>query len=157
MSRYVAIYLNDHLAGASGVIDLIKRSAGQHAGTELGTFLAGLLHEVQLDRAALLDFFATAGAKPRRYKQLAARLAERAGRLKLNGHLVEQSPLSPLVELEGIAMGIRGKELGWRALAAGPLGESHGARLAELIERARDQQEQVEARRRSVARDALTA
>jgi hypothetical protein len=155
MSRFLAIYLNDHLAGSTGAIELVKRSAREHAGTELGSFLAGLVHEVQLDRAALKELMRAAGASPRRYKLVAAWSAERLGRLKLNGRVLRRSPLSPLVELEAMSMGIRGKELGWHALAAGPLGATHGDRLAELIERARNQQEQVEQHRRDASRDAL--
>ena len=35
-------------------------------------------------------------------------VAEKAGRLKLNGSLLTYSPLSRLVELEGLSLGVEG-------------------------------------------------
>ena len=42
--------------------------------------------------------------------------AEKAGRLKPNGHLLQFSPLSRLVEIEGLITGVSGKLSLWRAL-----------------------------------------
>ena len=44
------------------------------------------------------------------------RMAERVGRLKLNGKLVSRSPLSSVIELETLVVGVRGKEALWTAL-----------------------------------------
>lgn len=49
------------------------------------------------------------------------RTAELLGRLKLNGRLFTRSPLSRVLELEVLVVGIRGKEALWTALAAAGL------------------------------------
>ena len=38
--RYLAVYLNDHLAGSTAIVELVRRAAREHEGTELGGFLA---------------------------------------------------------------------------------------------------------------------
>ena len=48
--RYLAVYLNDHLAGSTAVIELVRRAAREHAGTELGGFLVMLQAEIARDR-----------------------------------------------------------------------------------------------------------
>ena len=41
---------------------------------------------------------------------------EKAGRLKMNGELFEYSPLSRLVEFEGLTLGVTGKLSLWKVL-----------------------------------------
>jgi hypothetical protein len=43
-------------------------------------------------------------------------LAEKLGRLKLNGRITGRSPLSLVLELEGLRMAVEGKAAGWQAL-----------------------------------------
>ena len=38
--RLLAIYLNDHLAGATVGVELVRRTARENAGTDLGAFSA---------------------------------------------------------------------------------------------------------------------
>jgi len=40
---YTATYLNDHLAGSVGALDLLAHLAEQHAGTDAGEFFGGAL------------------------------------------------------------------------------------------------------------------
>ena len=83
---------------------------------------------------------------------------EKLGRLKPNAQLRGYSPLSPLVELEGLLMGIHGKLAMWRALAevTQDLGLDR-ARFEALSARAERQQADVERHRLDVGRRALTA
>jgi hypothetical protein len=155
MADYLAIYLNDHLAGATLGLELAKRAAGEHAGTPLGDFLAGLRDEIAADRRALEEIMDAAGVGEDRLKVVAFWAAEKAGRLKLNGHWLSRSPLSPMVELEGLATGITGKLLLWRALAATPGVSTAGHSLDELIARAEAQLAAVEEHRIAVASTAL--
>jgi hypothetical protein len=89
---------------------------------------------------------AVLGIKVRRYKVGAAWIGEKAGRLKLNGHLFARSPLSDLEELEILRLGVEGKAAGWRTLRT--LADSDArldpARLDELISRARRQADVLE-------------
>ena len=98
------------------------------------------------------------GVKADRAKVALGWAAEKLGRLKPNAQLRGYSPLSPLVELEGLLVGIQGKLSMWRALAevADALG-LEPARLQGLAARALSQQADVERHRLDVARTALTA
>src|SRR5215208_3863336 len=46
VTKYLPIYLNDHLAAAVGAVQLARRAAGQNEGTEYGEALAGLAGEI---------------------------------------------------------------------------------------------------------------
>jgi hypothetical protein len=155
--EFLAIYLNDHYAGAVGAVELIKRGRKEHAGTELGDFLGELGPQIEADREALRQIMAAADAPPRPYKVALAWLAEKVGRLKPNGRLRERSPLSPLVELEALEAGIAGKAMLWRSLQATPGVPTAGHSIEDLIARAESQRSAVEEHRRSIARVALSA
>jgi hypothetical protein len=76
--------------------------------------------------------------------------------LKLNGQLTGYSPLSRLVELEGLTLGCTGKLALWRSLQH--LGESglKGAEIQELIRRAESQIERLEKMRLEAVTQAMT-
>jgi hypothetical protein len=154
--RYLAVYLNDHLAGSTTAIELIRRAVRQYEGTDLGEFLAELEDEIEADRDTLKAFMEANGVEPDRVKLAAAWVAEKVGRLKFNGALVRRSPLTPLVELETLAIGIQGKLLLWRALRTEPADDATAAWMDELIARAEHQQDAVERRRVEAGRGVLS-
>ena len=86
-------------------------------------------------------------------------LLEKAGRLKLNGQLRGYSPLSRLVELEGLALGVTGKLAVWKALRliADTEPALDAAELDRLIDSAEEQQRGLEEHRLEAAREALAA
>ena len=90
-------------------------------------------------------------------KNTLARGLELAGRLKLNGQLTGYSPLSRLVELEGLITGISGKISLWRALLELVPQEPRldAERLQQLIERGEEQRRTVEELRTRAVRDAF--
>jgi hypothetical protein len=137
----LGIYLNDHLAGATGGMELARRMAGSHPDPVQRMTLQRLAAEITHDRRALLDLMAALGLPVRRYKLSAAWAAEKAARLKLNGRLLARSPLSSLEELEMLRLGVDGKAAGWRTLRAlaGTDSRLDRDRLDELIARARQQ------------------
>jgi hypothetical protein len=156
-ARYLAIYLNDHLAGAMLGVELVRRVQRENEGTPLGDFLRKLGAEIVEDRGTLLRLMDDLGVARSTSKLLGAWAAEKLGRLKLNGQLTGYSPLSRLVELEGLSGGIEGKRLMWVALAQ--LAE-RDERLRDfdfpaLEERARSQRERLEPHRVAAAADAL--
>ena len=153
----LAIYLNDHLAGSTVGVELARRARGANAGSELGALLDRLVCEIEEDRDTLGAVMDEVGAGRDRVKKAAAWVGEKAGRLKLNGQLTGYSPLSRLVELEGLNLGIEGKSRLWAAL-----GELADPRLSAfdfeaLAKRAERQRSELEPFRLDAAREAFGA
>ena len=142
----LGIYLNDHLAGATGGMELARRMAGSHHDPAQRMTLQRLAADITQDRRALLDLMATLELPVRHYKLSAVWAAEKAARLKLNGKLLSRSPLSSLEELEMLRLGVEGKAAGWRTLRALADTDSrlNRDRLDELIARARQQADLLE-------------
>jgi hypothetical protein len=153
MSTYLGIYLNDHLGGSTTGIELARRIEHEYEGTELGAFMAGLAEEIDADRRELLDIMGRLGAQPDRAKVAFGWIAEKAGRLKPNGHITGRSPLTPLVELEGLSLGIESKRLLWVALAQSVPEKVGPERLQDLVARAEQQRIGVERFRVEAARE----
>jgi hypothetical protein len=153
----IAIYLNDHLAGATVGAELARRAAGNNRGSPYGQFLEELATEIRADRESLLAIMRSLRVRVDRVKVSAAWAAEKLGRLKLNGQLLGYSPLSRLVELEALTLGVSGKLAMWRALdqleAERP--ELSKATLQVLIARAQRQLESLETHRRNAVIDSL--
>jgi hypothetical protein len=137
----LGIYLNDHLAGATGGLELARRVAGSHHDPAQRVTLQRLAADITQDRRALLDLMTVLDLPVRNYKISAAWAAEKAARLKLNGRLLSRSPLSSLEELEMLRLGVEGKAAGWRTLRALADSDSrlNRGRLDELMARAREQ------------------
>lgn len=153
----LGIYLNDHLAGAVAGAELAKRLAGAERRWAGGSVLRRLADEIAEDRAALLDLMAALEVPVRRYKTVAAWTLEKAARLKPNGRLVTRSPLSRVVELEAMRLGVEGKAAGWRTLRvrADTDPRLDSGRLDDLIDRARRQIDELEELRVRAAADAF--
>lgn len=153
----LAIYLNDHFAGATAGVELSKRAAGSNRGSEYGTFLDGLAREIAEDRQTLREIMRSLDVRVDRLKVIGAWGAEKLGRLKPNGRLREYSPLSRVVELEGLALAINGKLSGWRALERLAPGRPELANfdMTALAARAEDQLERLEPHRLRAVAEAL--
>jgi hypothetical protein len=155
--RFLGIYLNDHLAGAIAGSELAKRAARNNEGTPLGAFLDRLTTDIDEDRRALETLMNDLGIKKDLVKDAAAWMAEKVGRLKLNGRLVGYSDLSRLVELEGLSLGVEGKLAMWRNL--GRVRQRYPALkdtdIQELIQRAEAQRRELEEARQEAAEKAL--
>jgi hypothetical protein len=153
----LAIYLNDHLAGAAGGLELVRRAQRANQGTALGDELAELAAEIEEDRAALVAIMERLDVGGDRLKVAAGWAAEKVGRLKLNGRLLGYSPLSRVVELEALLLGVNAKRAGWRALRDLAITEPRldVAELDRLIDRAERQIERLEEQHRRAAAEAL--
>ena len=153
----LAIYLNDHLAGATGGLELARRTAGANAGTEFGETLEQLAKEIAEDREALRRVMDELEIGQDRVKVAGGWAAEKFGRLKLNGQLTGYSPLSRLIELEGLHVGITGKLELWRMLntTVGP--RLRRVDLEELIKRAESQRRRLTPLRKAAAEQAFSA
>ncbi|MGH3426331.1 MAG: hypothetical protein ACRD3Q_12525 [Terriglobales bacterium] len=112
----LGIYLNDHVAGAYGGMELARRIARTHRACADGQDFQRLAADIAADRSELLGIMSRLGVKRQRYKSYSAWLAEKLGRLKLNGSLMRRSPLSTLLEFEALVLGVHGKAALWRTL-----------------------------------------
>ena len=139
----LGIYLNDHLAGSTLGVELARRTAGANEGTPYAEFLDKLATEIEEDRDALLRAMKNHGTDPDQLKRGFAWLGEKAGRLKLNGQITGYSPLSRVTELEGLIIGVTGKQQLWRALRLLEPDERplEAAELDDLIQRAERQRD----------------
>lgn len=148
-TKLLAIYLNDHFAGAVVGVELCRRLMSSNSGaSELGQPLAELCEEIEADRKTLARLMEQLGIRRSMVKPAAAWVAEKLGRFKLNGQLTGYSPLSRLAEIEGLVIGITGKMQMWRALER-TLGSSQAGfdfgLLAERAIRQRDRAEDLHA------------
>ncbi len=153
--RLLGIYLNDHLAGATVGVELARRALRSNRGTEIGRFLEGFHAEVTEDRRSLEQVIERLGFRQSTVKRAAAVAAERVARLKLNGRITGYSPLSRVLELEGLTVGVEGKLSLWRNLRDGAgLAERLGddIDLDRLVARAERQLERLAEHRVAAAR-----
>ncbi len=154
--KLLSIYLNDHLAGSTVGVELARRASSQNEGTPLGDWLAGLTREIEEDRETLQRLMDELGVKRDHVKSHAAWVGEKIGRLKLNGRLTGYSPLSRLVELEGLHLGVNGKLDMWQALGRTLGQQAHGFDFEQLARRAERQAGELEQHRLEAAAEALS-
>jgi hypothetical protein len=157
--KYVRIYMQDHLAGSTAGLELARRTRGANKGTEYGPPLAKIADEIEADRRQLQGIMEDLGFGGDRLKNAGAWALEKLGRLKLNGELTGYSPLSRVVELEGLLTGITGKKGLWLALLQVAPSEPRldAALLQRLADRAEEQRATVEELRERAAREAFAA
>jgi hypothetical protein len=154
----LAIYLNDHLGGSATGSELARRTLASNRGNEYGVVLEDIARQIEEDVASLRELMQRLDVKPDRIKERMGWAAEKLGRLKLNGQVLGYSPLSRLVEVEGLMLGISGKLALWQGvrLALGEDPRLEGFDLDRLVERAQQQRRAVERLRRRAAVEALS-
>ena len=143
--RYLAIYLNDHLAGATGALELAVRMMRSH-GDDRAADLRGLVAHFASDRERLRAVMRALHIPESRAKSGGAWLLEKLGRLKPNGHLLSRSPLSDLVELEGAALSLQVNQACWQTLRVRAEWDRRleAATIDDMLARTRRQSEIVE-------------
>jgi hypothetical protein len=155
--KLLVIYLNDHLAGSTVGMEVARRTARSNKGTAYGAFLRKLAKEIEEDRDSLKDVMRRLEFGENIPKKVGAWAFEKVGRLKPNGQLTGYSPLSRVVELEGLALGINGKLGLWKALRELVDEEPRldAAELDRLRERAERQLVEAEEHRLRATREAF--
>jgi hypothetical protein len=153
--KLLSIYLNDHLAGSTIGVKLARRTWDSNKGTPLGDYLERLTSEIESDRETLERLLDELGVRRDRVKAFGAWALEKLGRSKLNGQLTGYSPLSRLVELEALYLGITGKRNMWRVLQRTLGNDVPGFEFGELGRRAERQAAEVEEHRLKVAETVL--
>ena len=157
MSKRLATYLNDHLAGARFAIDVLERMRETCPDAALRNLAVSLLVEIESDRAVLHRVIEKYDGNRSTIKEAAAWVAEKASRLKLQ--MDAEDSLGVFEALEALSLGILGKRALWRALESVAPFEARldGIDFGTLIKRAESQFDEVEARRLEVAKLALRA
>jgi len=154
--KLLRIYLNDHLAGSVLGSRLAKRIVRENEGNDYGSKVSGIATEIEEDRLTLRRLMDRLGVDEQRARMAMAWVAEKVMRLKPNGNLFRYSPLSRVLELETLTMGITGKLELWRSMEAVENGNRiPGFDFSELARRAEAQRDAVEDLRVRAAREAL--
>lgn len=149
--RLLSIHLNDHLAGSAAGVGMARRlRASNEDDPEMGPPLTEICGEIEEDRAVLEALMERLGVHRDPFKPMLAWAGEKLGRLKLNGQLRGYSPLSRLVELEGLTLGVTGQMQLWRTLERS-LDSVEGFDFEQMAERAADHRERLEGLRLKAA------
>ncbi|TDC93461.1 hypothetical protein E1161_10630 [Saccharopolyspora aridisoli] len=146
--KLLSIYLNDHLAGATVGVELAFRAAraNRRRAPDVSARVRALAEEIRADRRSLREIMAALGAKRAHFKIFAAWLGEKAGRFKPNAGVLRRSPLSALIEVEALQIGVQGKIACWRTLlsAAEREPDLDPRHLRTLLDRAQQQLAELE-------------
>jgi hypothetical protein len=149
-------YLNDHLAGSVGALELLAHWAKLYRGKPLGAFFADLESEIKADQDTLRDLMRSLGVEESKVRQAGAWAAEKLGLARFVIAGDEPGGLGLVLALEGLIIGITGKQLLWRALDAANLPKAEGFDFKELQRRAEEQIERIEAERIRAARASVS-
>jgi hypothetical protein len=148
-------YLNDHLAGSVGALELLDRLIDTYKGKPLERFFVSLRGEIDADQKTLKELIAGLGEEESTVQKAGAWVMEKfsRGKIQLGGEGEEKNGL--FLALEGLALGIQGKRSLWRALAvvSEAIPRLQNRDYVELERRAVEQHDRVEAKRLEVARD----
>jgi hypothetical protein len=137
----LATYLNDHLAGATAATKRMERLAEAERQSIDGTELSRIAGEIAEDTRTLLEIFEVLNIRVQSFKRVAATVVEWIGLLKSNGTISRRSPMTTVVELEALRMGVIGKQAMWAALHETSLSTSFD--FDELLQRAQRQHESI--------------
>lgn len=149
-------YLNDHLAGSVSALELIGHWANAHKDEPLGAFFAELEAEIKADQNKLCDVMRSLRVEESKVRQAGAWIAEKLGRARLKIAGDDPGSLGLVLTLEGLIMGIAGKKLLWRGLAAAKLPELDGYDFEQLQRRAQQQIERIEGERMRAVHQTFT-
>lgn len=148
-------YLNDHLAGSVGALELLDRLIDIYQGNPIERFFKDLRNEIDADQETLKELIARLGEKESVVRKAGAWVVEKLSRAKIQLSETREGEMGLFLALEGLALGINGKRSLWRALAAASETTPHlrGPDYATLEKRAVEQHDRVEAKRLEVARE----
>jgi hypothetical protein len=156
-AEHLAVYLNDHLAGASAALELLSHIEERHPNTDAARLAVELRAEISEDVQTLKGVIERAGIAESRPRQAAAWITTKIAELKLRLDDRSDGSLSLFESLEALSLGIEGKQALWNALAAAAAAAPalQGTDYARLKQRAEDQRRRVERQRLDAARAAL--
>ena len=150
--KHLDTYLNDHLAGAVAALEVIGHQQEQHKDEALGNFFHRLGADIRADRDSLRGVMQGLGVDESSVRQTTAWAAEKVARARFK---VAGDQPGLVLALEGLIMGILGKRMMWRSLAAANLPNESRWDFEALQRRAEQQIEQAEVERMRAAREAF--
>ena len=147
-------YLNDHLAGSVGALELLDRMIEACQGKPLERFFRDLRRDIEEDQGQLKELMAKLGVDESAVRKAGAWVAEKFSRSKIDMGEGSKGEIGIFLALEALVLGITGKRSLWRALQAASRTVPELGRLdySGLEKRAIAQCERVEARRLEIAR-----
>jgi len=156
--KNLSVYLNDHLAGSIGALEMLDGLIETHQGKPLEQFLRVLRDDIEADQRELKRIMEQLGIDESGARKAGAWVAEKVLRAKLRVGDSGEPNLALLQSLESLSLGITGKRSLWRTLDA-VLGSDAGLSgfdFARLEKRAATQFGRVEAQILEIARQIFT-
>ncbi|MEO7912387.1 MAG: hypothetical protein ABIV47_22300 [Roseiflexaceae bacterium] len=156
-NKHLAIYLNDHLAGATGALELLTHLAEAHADTQIGDILTSLHAEIDAERQELEQLIDRLDITVSAPRKLGAWLGEKLAYAKLQLDDKAAGAMRLFEGLEALAIGIQGKRGLWSVLGvvSERLPELQGIDYQQLVLRSEDQHRRVELMRLAAAKQAF--
>ncbi len=153
----LAVYLTDHLAGATAAVELLEWLESNHQGTDVGQFARDIRTEVEADRDELRTLMKQLNISESTTRKASAWLGEKATELKLWIDDGGGDELRLFESFEVLSLGIEGKRLLWLSLAtaAEKNQKLQGLNYMHLIQRAEEQRASVDKKRLEAASRAL--
>jgi hypothetical protein len=158
MKDALHVYLNDHLAGATAGVDLVKSAAERHEG-ELGEFFEQLADEISGDYNTLTSLIDQLNAHGSGAKEALAKIGSEVSDAKFSGESVDDPEFGTFLTLETLSIGVEGKLCMWKALKVveDEYPELASFDIDKLSERAQAQRDRIEGKRLEVASSALSS
>jgi len=154
----IAVYLNDHLAGATAGVNLVGQAADRHRSDELGEFFAPLAAEIKADLVTLEQLIVDMRVDKSATKAALVEIGSKLTAPKFSAEGAGNQHLGDFVTLETLSIGVEGKRCMWKALKT--VTDAYPALQAldldELESRAQGQRERLEDKRNEMAPLALT-
>jgi hypothetical protein len=152
--RHLAVYLNDHLAGASAAFEVLDVLADVRG---LENWVGHIRDEIAEDRRELENLMTKLQIGRGTVRQAAGWLSGRIAELKTRLDDRKGGDLQRLELLETLSLGIEGKRSMWASLQSASAYDTalNGPDYPRLVARALEQRQEVEVRRLKAAADAL--
>jgi hypothetical protein len=109
----LATYLNDHLAGSVGALEILDRLIKEHEDQTIVSFFREMKEEIGADQEELRRMMGALAITESGVRKAGAWVAEKLSRAKLT---LEDKGVGFVQALESLVLGIKGKELLWRVL-----------------------------------------
>jgi len=155
---HLVVYLNDHLAGAVGALEILDSLTARTDTPELSRFATELRKAIAEDYEELKAMMSRAGVEVSTGRRVAGWIGDKAAELKTYVDDPLNGALRTFEQIEVVAVGIDGKRALWAALAAAAAGipELQSVDYSRLTVRANQQRQAIEERRLQWAITVLT-